>query len=398
MERLKRAFFRSFFRLLLAVVALAEWTCVAWTLHAIGRDVPGWVHAPAVLGVFLVNRWIVLHRRSARPLPRLAARAVPVYASAAFITVFCALVLAVAGTVWTLGRLVGLPLGAGEPLARPYFWLVNLGLGTVVGLFVHGYTAGQRALVVTRLAVSVCGLPPPLVGLRIVQLTDLHIGTYLDGDELADHVRRVNALAPDVIVVTGDLVDRAETCARGFPVLAGLRARHAVFVTLGNHDFAAGAAEVTAALRRLTPFTILRDARADVVVDGAVLPVLGLDDLGRDWARGVFEHPALTRLAPSVPRGTPFIVLSHRPDCFEQAARAGAALMLAGHTHGGQLALPAGPRGKVRNIAEFITPFSRGLYRIDGATLYVNRGIGFTAQKIRLFTPREIAVIELVAG
>jgi predicted MPP superfamily phosphohydrolase len=396
MERVKRAFFRSFFRLLLGVVALAEWACVAWTLHAVGRDVPAWLHAPAIAAVFLVNRWVVLHRRGSRPMPRLVARAVPVYASMAFTTVFCALVLAVAGVVWAVGRLAGLPLGAGEPLARAYFWVVNLGIGTVVGLFLHGYTAGQRALTLTRLTVRVPGLPAPLAGLRIVHLSDLHIGTYLAGDELAEHVRRVNALAPDVIVVTGDLVDRAETCADGFPVLAGLRARHGVFVTLGNHDFAAGAAEVTAALRRLTPFTVLRDARADVVVDGAVLPLLGLDDLGRDWARGVFEHPGLVRLGPSVPRGMPFVVLSHRPDCFAQAVRAGAALMLAGHTHGGQLALPAG-RGRVRNLAEFITPFSRGLYRIGDATLYVNRGLGFTAQKIRVFTPREIAVVELAA-
>src|SRR5581483_6344094 len=398
MERLKRVFFRSFFRLLLVAVALGEWTCVAWVLWASGRALPAWAHVAGVVGIFAVNRWLVRHRRGAHPLPRAVGRLVPVYASAAFTSVFCALFLAAAGVVWGVGRLAGLPLGPGEALGPSYFWLVNVGLGAVVGLFLHGYTAGQRRLVVTRLTVPVPGLAPPLVGLRIVQLSDIHIGAYLDTDELADHVRRVNALAPDVVCITGDLVDRAETCAEGFPVLAGLAARHGVFVTLGNHDVAAGAAEVTAALRRWTAFTVLRDARADVVVDGAVLPVLGVDDLGRDWARGVWEHPALARLAATVPPRTPFHVLSHRPDCFEQAARLGAGLMLSGHTHGGQLAVPAGRRGRVRNLAELITPFSRGLYRAHGATLYVSRGLGFTAQKIRLFTPREIAVIELAAG
>jgi predicted MPP superfamily phosphohydrolase len=205
----------------------------------------------------------------------------------------------------------------------------------------------------------------------------------------------VNALAPDLVCVTGDLVDRRETCAVAFPTLAGLRARHGVVVTLGNHDVYAGADAVTAALERLTPFAVLRNARMELRIGEAALAILGVDDLGRDWARGVPEHPALPPLAARVPSGQPIIVLSHRPDCFRQAARLGATLMLSGHTHGGQLALPAWLGSRARNLAEFITEFDRGLYRESDATLYVNRGLGFTGQRVRLFTPREIACIEL---
>jgi hypothetical protein len=125
---------------------------------------------------------------------------------------------------------------------------------------------------------------------------------------------------------------------------------------------------------------------------------VGVDDLGLDWARGVPEHPALPRLAARVADGIPFLVLSHRPDCFAQAARLGASLMLSGHTHGGQLALPSLPGRRARNLAEFISRFDRGLYRDGDSTLYVNRGLGFTAQKIRVFTPREIACLELRRG
>jgi predicted MPP superfamily phosphohydrolase len=171
-----------------------------------------------------------------------------------------------------------------------------------------------------------------------------------------------------------------------------------VFVTLGNHDVYAGAGAVTAALRALTPFTVLRNAHAEVRVDGAVLPVVGVDDLGRDWARGVPEHPALSGLAAGLPPGSPWLLLSHRPDCFAQAARLGVSLMLSGHTHGGQLALPARGGRRARNLAEFITAFDRGTYRQGSSTLYVNRGLGFTGQKIRLFTPREVACIELRAA
>src|SRR5207244_11385992 len=131
----------------------------------------------------------------------------------------------------------------------------------------------------------------------------------------------------------------------------------------------AGAGTGAAALRGRTRSGVLRDERVDVAIGGAVLPLLGVDDLGRDWARGVLEHPALPPLAAGVPAGRPFIVLSHRPDCFPQAARHGAALVLSGHTHGGQLALPW-PSRRPRNVAEFITAFDRGLYRDGEATLY----------------------------
>jgi predicted MPP superfamily phosphohydrolase len=164
-------------------------------------------------------------------------------------------------------------------------------------------------------------------------------------------------------------------------------------VTLGNHDVAAGAAAVTAALRHHTSFTVLRNARTELVVDDAVLAVVGVDDRGRDWARGVPEHPALPPLARGL--GRPFIVLSHRPDCFPQAAALGASLVLSGHTHGGQLGLPW--RRRVRNLAEFITAFDRGVFTHGDATLVVSCGLGFTGQPIRLFTPREISVLELRA-
>ena len=190
-------------------------------------------------------------------------------------------------------------------------------------------------------------------------------------------------------------LDRAATCADAFPVLAGLTARYGVVVTLGNHDVAAGADTVTAALRGLTPFTVLRNARVEVERDGARIAIVGLDDLGRDWARGVLEHPALPPLARDVPAETPLVVLTHRPDCFEQAAALGAALVLAGHTHGGQIGVPSWFSGRVRNPAEVITSYDRGVFRSGTATLVVSNGLGFTGQPVRLFTPRQIGCLDL---
>lgn len=395
LERLKLAFFRSFFRLLVAFVAVAEWASVAWVLFVAGVRVPAIVHVFAPCAIYLLNGRILRRQSPAHPLGEAAQRG---YVAVAFTSIFCALFLALAGIVWTVLALVTLPFGPLPMLDRVYFVLANVGFATVAALLLYGYTLGGRQLAVTRLRVPVRGLPPALHGFRIVQLSDLHIGQHLGLGELATHVERVNALEPDLVCLTGDLVDRAETCARAFPTLAGLRARHGVCVTLGNHDFYAGADGVTAALRRLTSFTVLRDDLVRIERDDAALTVVGVDDLGRDWARGVLEHPALPSLAAGVPSGEPFIVMSHRPDCFPQAARLGAALTLSGHTHGGQLALPSWLGRKARNLAEFITEFDRGLYRRGDATLYVNRGLGFTGQKVRLFTAREIACFELVAA
>jgi len=390
LEQLRALFFRFFFRLLLVAIAVAEWACLAWLVRLVGGRPPAVTYLVAPLGFYAFNRWIISRRRPPGPVVRAIVR---IYVVAAFTSIFCALFLALAGIGW----LALLAAGAGPEIRHAYEWGVDIGFATVAGILLSGYTIGPRRLTISRLTVTMPGLPASLSGLRIVHLSDLHIGQHLGLAELADHVARVNALEPDVICLTGDLVDRAETCDLAFPTLAGLRARHGVLVTLGNHDVYAGADLVTASLRQHTDFTVLRNDRAHIRRNGAALAVLGIDDLGRDWARGVLEHPALPPLAAEVQRGERFLVLSHRPDCFPQAARLGAGLMLAGHTHGGQLALPAWRGRKPRNLAQFISAFDRGVFRDGDATLYVNRGLGFTAQKIRLFTPREIVCIELRA-
>ena len=420
-ERLRGAFFRSFFRLLILFVAVAEWVCVAWALTRAGVRVPMAAHLLAPFAIFWLNRAVVMRRPraglptgpppddGAAPAPRAEPTADPlqhpirIYVAISFICIFGGFFILVTGGVGALAALVGAPvmaaLGASAAtlaaVAHAYSRFVDAGVVVITLLLAWGYLRGHRALTVSRLTVSVANLAPALDGLRIVQISDIHIGAYCDTRELAAHVDRVNRLEPDLICVTGDIVDRAETGPIGFPVLAGLRARHGVVVTLGNHDFYAGADQVTDDLRRHTAFTVLRNETATVAVNGARLHVVGVDDLGLDWARGVPEHPALPPLVAELPNDEPFIVLTHRPDCFPQAADLGAALTLSGHTHGGQIGLPARRGRKPRNLAEFITRFDRGQFQRGAATLYVNRGIGFTGQKIRLFCPREIAVIEL---
>jgi predicted MPP superfamily phosphohydrolase len=230
--------------------------------------------------------------------------------------------------------------------------------------------------------------------LRIAQISDIHVGQTLSAAQLRRFVARVNATAPDLICITGDIVDSPLADYAGFfPLLAELRARYGVCAILGNHDHYAGADDVVAALRHWTTFRVLRDSAVTIDVEGACVHVIGLDDRGRDWARGLESDDRLAELLEDAPAGATVLLLSHRPDIFRHAAATAVPLTLSGHTHGGQLALPW--RGRRRNLAEFITRFDRGLYRSGDSFLYVNCGLGVTGQRIRLFTPREVTVLEL---
>jgi hypothetical protein len=393
-----RRFFRSFFTLLLLAVSAAQWTVVAWSLAVAGGVVPRWpLHVAAIGGIYLLNRQLAATRR------RRSAPAFRVYTATAFVSLFCAAFLGFAWIAFTavdgvLGLVSAQAFGAAGQMAvqagvgDAFRWTGSLGMAGIVLLMGYGYIAGQRELRVERRTVPVRGLRRPLV---VAQISDIHVGPNLTLAQLERFVAAVNETAPDLVCITGDIADSPlADLDTFFPVLGGLRARYGVCAVLGNHDHGTGADRVVAALRRWTDFRILRDSAVTIDADGAPLHVIGLDDRGRDWARGVRSDARLGELLDAAPPGVPVLLLAHRPDIFEQAADAGVPLTLAGHTHGGQLAIPWFG-GRRRNLAEFITAFDRGLYRRGDAHLYVNCGLGVTGQRIRLFTPREITVAEL---
>ena len=159
--------------------------------------------------------------------------------------------------------------------------------------------------------------------LRITQISDIHVGQNLSLAQLRGFVARVNATAPDLICITGDIADSPNAdYATFFPVLGELRARFGVCAILGNHDHYAGADNVIAELRRWTAFRILRDDAVTLDLDGTPLHVIGLDDRGRDWARGVVSDACLAELLAAAPTDAHVLLLSHRPDIFRQAPQA----------------------------------------------------------------------------
>ena len=349
---------------------------------------------------------ITLIRSLFRPvnLPAPVRLLLRIYFAFGLITVFCLVFLALLGAVWAVLSFIPLliltVLPAASPLQTslpPLLWLTfrvtaASGLLLLSALLLYGYLVGQKQLQISRITLPLPNWPPTSPPLNIVHLSDLHIGTNLTQQELQTFVQKTNALGPDLIILTGDILDANPAHIPDFfPHLNNLRARYGVFACLGNHDGYAGAQAVADGLVRYTDIILLRDRVAHLSIQATRLHLIGLDDRGKDWTRGLDSDAVLASLKASVPPNEPCILLSHRPDIFPSAAELGIDLTLSGHTHGGQFALPFAAQRF--NLARFITRFPRGQYAHNNCFLYVNRGLGVAGQRIRLFTPREIALL-----
>jgi predicted MPP superfamily phosphohydrolase len=252
---------------------------------------------------------------------------------------------------------------------------------------------------ISHLSIPLPGLPRALDGVTIAHLTDLHRSTLVSRRYLAHCVATVNRLAPDLIVFTGDYltharserarfaygtVDPSELARECADCMGQARARYGVFATLGNHDHWFDAKVVTAHIER-AGIPVLRNQTVTATVRGAPLPVVGLGDL---WTEGVNFHQAFAGIADG-----PAVVLMHNPDAFEHWPRNGADLVLAGHTHGGQVNLPlVGPPIVPSRYGQ---KYAQGLFRRGNATLYVNRGLGVLWPGVRFNCRPEIAVFHL---
>ena len=252
--------FRHFFDGLALGGALAEWGLACWLLGPLGFAPPLALHgvAPALLAV--VNR--LAARRFEREPPRglLAGRTGHVVLACAFGALVGAGVLAFTAGAWTIVRLLSslraeasLQLVAGS---EPFFGTGFRALGWVAlavtgAALAHGYARGYRRLAVNRIAVPITGLPGKLAGLRLAHISDLHLGPLADRAALRDALDTLAALEPDLVCVTGDVIDSPAADLDGWmQELTRVVARHGVFAVLGNHDRHVGAERVAAEIGR----------------------------------------------------------------------------------------------------------------------------------------------------
>lgn len=277
----------------------------------------------------------------------------------------------------------------------------------------YGVMVGRRRYRVVTVEVPLTGLPPGLDGLRVVQLSDLHIGDFMPRAAIRRAVDKANTLQADLAVVTGDLItdarDPLEDC---IAELSRLRAPMGIWGCNGNHERWAGLEAQAQALFQRYGMRLLRQQCAEVSWRGATFNLIGVDDQ-RDRRRAGDRPPMLHGIEAFVRQDMPNILLSHNPDTFERAAALGIELSLAGHTHGGQFRLALGDRQW--SPARFITPFVAGLYRLPlgpephatapesmprrqkSAFLYVNSGLGTFGLPVRLGVPPEITLLTLRA-
>ncbi len=274
----------------------------------------------------------------------------------------------------------------GPSAASTAFSFQGLAVGGAGAALAWGFLFGRRARRTSQVVLPELPTQAQRRTLRIVHLSDLHLGNGMSAADLGNLARDVQELAPDLIVFTGDFFDQRRDvigdCARA---LDAFHAPFGVYAILGNHDVYTGTDIVSAAFARHAPS-----------IEELDLWVAGLEDPGDDWSGAASDRPALSHLAAAVGNPGRSLLLIHRPEGFEAAAELGFARVFAGHYHGGQIALP-GSGGRV-NVAAAFAPWDRGLHRLGASTLYVSCGLGTAGPRLRIACPGEIAVHELTVG
>ena len=273
----------------------------------------------------------------------------------------------------------------------------------------YGYFIEPNRLVVNKSELKIKGWNAAFDGFKIVAIADIHGGSNGASDEnLRRVVKDTNAQKPDIVVLLGDYVSPQSDSAAGLdrrlnmPMstvadnLEGLTAKYGVFAVLGNHDGFYDDDTVSAELRRIG-CTVLRNEIAVIEKDGQKIRILGLNDHMKLASWNSFDSDVRKVMADSGQAGD-FIVLEHSPDIFQvlnyyKMLGPDFKLMIAGHTHGGQVWLPI--IGAPIVPSSFGQKYNRGHIREDGADMFVTTGIGTSIMPFRFLMPPEIAVLTI---
>lgn len=243
---------------------------------------------------------------------------------------------------------------------------------------------------VKRVEVPLAKLSEALDGITIVQLSDVHVGPTIGRRFIERVVASVNALKPDVVVITGDLVDGSVTqLADAVSPLQRIDARHGIYFVTGNHEYYSGAPEWCEHLTQLG-VRVLRNERVVIATNAGSFELAGIDDYqGRSIGQG---HGAdLVRAVAGRDPERVLVLLAHQPRAITEAARHGVDLQLSGHTHGGQI-------WPFNFLVKLQQPFVSGLERVGQTLLYVSNGTGYWGPPMRLRAPAEITHLTLRAA
>jgi len=313
--------------------------------------------------------------------------------------VVCSIVgFLIAAVLWPV-KAIASKTGALDSPARRQFLSrgANAAIAAPFVAGAYGLFYGRLNLETTERRIRIAKLPKAFDGFRIAQLSDIHIGPFMPADEIRNYVRITNELKPDLIALTGDFVTWDPSTQHAVVnALAGLHAPFGIFGCLGNHEAWSHTEDSITAMFHEIGIPILRHARVAVTANGASINLMGVDfETTRHMGPGssTFVGTYLEGVDKLMAPDTANILMSHNPDTFDRAAELGIDLSLAGHTHGGQVALEfVSPEIAPSRL---VTPYVAGWFEKPGGQLYVNRGIGTIGVPIRIGAPPEITVYEL---
>jgi len=301
-----------------------------------------------------------------------------------------------------------------NPSRRYFFRAATAAAGAAPFLgAMYGFAAERLNYQIRRVEIPIANLPQALDGLKIAQLSDIHLSGFMPRAQVRRAVDMANELGSDLAVITGDFItgasDPLEDC---IDEIRRLHAPLGVWGCNGNHEIYADAEDTAQVLFAQAGMKLLRSENAQLTFNAAQFNLLGVD-YQRERTAGGRRVQMLATTASLVRRDMPNILLSHNPNSFNRAAELGIQLTLSGHTHGGQIQVEI--LDHHLSPARFITDYIAGLYaRPLGASsklpsselaafgnsmvpahLYVNRGLGTVGAPVRLGVPPEISLIVL---
>jgi len=287
----------------------------------------------------------------------------------------------------------------------------------------YGFAAERLDYQVRQVEIPLPNLPAGLEGMKIVQISDIHLSSYMPRLQVRRAVNMANDLGADLALVTGDFITGAgDPIADCIEEVRGLRAPLGVWGCNGNHEIYARAEDTAQILFAQSGMKLLRQENAQLTFNGASFNLIGVD-YQRERSNGGRRVQLLQRVEPLVRRDMPNILMSHNPNAFNRAAEMGIELTLSGHTHGGQIQVEI--LDHRLSPARFITDYVAGLYHrpmfaaapndraSNGsvfetshgslppnrsaplASVYVNRGLGTVGAPVRLGVPPEITLLTL---